>query len=288
MAPSDDVGHVIHVVQQIVPLGDSPDEGRMPILTPVDRADAIQRRCRVLDWLSGVVPSVVDGPVDLAAQYWIATGQRPDPQPVDRVFREERFVAINADALHIPTVKPFGCGLFTSTGLFDTPGMWRMYLRGYEDSSLYPDPSITWHVRPRHDVAVYEIDGATRWVELLDSYPRIHQGLVYPDWARIAELYDAIHVTLRAVVATQGISFAGRGGPTAPPFWDVETVWWLRWCFSSAEPVASGRAERQDPLAGSPAPARAVKPDIRTRPSPQGAGGPSAGGARVARAGGPR
>ncbi|MFF3712878.1 hypothetical protein [Streptomyces phaeochromogenes] len=42
-----------------------------------------------------------------------------------------------------------------------------------------------------------------------------------------------MHVTLRAIVATQGLRFPVKGGATVPPYWDIESVLWLRWCFSS-------------------------------------------------------
>ena len=271
-APLDDVQHVISVIQQIVP---SADEGRRQIAMHADTADTIQRRCRLLDRLGDMVPSVVNGPCDLSAQYWIATGRHgQDSQAGGRVLREEKFDAINAGALRVPSVKPFGLGLFTSTGMFDTPGMWRSYLRGYEESSLYPRPWITWHTLPRRDVAVYEISSAERWVELLDTYPRVHDGLVYPDWALVADAYDAVHVALRAVVATQGISFAGRHGRSAKPFWDVETTWWLRWCFSSIEAVESGcaRQTRSLMLPGETVPFRADRPDARSRNRPSSSG----------------
>jgi len=240
LSPVGDVEHLVSVVQQIVQPNDVVGSGRTQIATDADTADAAQRRCHLLERLGRLAPSVVDGPVDLGAQYWIATGRAHWLPPVDRILHEEKFVAINPEALRTRNVKPFGFGLFTSTGLFDTPGMWRIYLRGYENSQLYPGPWLTWHVRPRQDAAVYEVRDAARWVELLESYPRNVNGLVFPDWPRIAESYDAVHITLRAVVATQGVAFVGRCGLSAPPFWDVETTWWLRWCFSSAEPLPSG------------------------------------------------
>ena len=46
--------------------------------------------------------------------------------------------------------------------------------------------------------------------------------------------YDAIHVTIPAVVAVQGIRIATASGIIAESYWDVELTLWLNWSFRSA------------------------------------------------------
>ncbi|MEW2578553.1 hypothetical protein [Streptomyces syringium] len=60
----------------------------------------------------------------------------------------------------------------------------------------------------------------------------MHNGSVFSDWRRVAQDYAGVHMTLRAIVATQGFRFPVEGGLAAAPYWDLESVLWLRWCFS--------------------------------------------------------
>jgi hypothetical protein len=85
-------------------------------------------------------------------------------------------------------------------------------------------PRYSWHLEPRDGVRVYEIRDAAAWVRLITTYPRVVSGFVYPDWRTIAEHWDAVHIGLRAIAAAQGIFFATRLGPTAAPYWDVEST----------------------------------------------------------------
>jgi hypothetical protein len=86
-------------------------------------------------------------------------------------------------------------------------------------------------------IKVAEIVSATKWVEFVCAHARISDGLVYPDWVGIAREFDAIHVTLPAIAAAQGFHFHVPQGIIPPVFWDVETTFWLRWCFSGARLV---------------------------------------------------
>jgi hypothetical protein len=40
-------------------------------------------------------------------------------------------------------------------------------------------------------------------------------------------------MTLAAIVATQGFTFASPAGPIAAAYWDLETTLWLRWRFET-------------------------------------------------------
>lgn len=69
--------------------------------------------------------------------------------------------------------------------------------------------------------------------------------MLYPDWRAVAQRYDAVHMTLRAIAATQGLLFPTDEGQIAPTFWDVESTFWLRWCFRSVRQVATGTSIAQ-------------------------------------------
>ncbi len=125
--------------------------------------------------------------------------------------------------------------MFTSTGVLDGYGMWRCLLRGYESSTtLFLRPWYIWQLELRPRVRIYEIYNASRWVDLITAHPRIERGFLHPDWAAVASNWDAIHITLRAITAAQGMSFTTAYGPTVAPYWDVESTFWLRWCFTTS------------------------------------------------------
>ena len=94
-------------------------------------------------------------------------------------------------------------------------------------------------------------------MHLITTHPRAEGGFVQPDWASVAAAYDAVHITLRAITAAQGFSFATAHGPTVAPYWDAGSNLWLSWCFSAAELIeVTGPATpstRRPPLAISPA-----------------------------------
>jgi hypothetical protein len=59
--------------------------------------------------------------------------------------------------------------------------------------------------------------------------------MLYPDWYQIAKDFDGVHLTMRAILAIQGFAFDTSHGMIAPSYWGVESVLWLRWCFTSIE-----------------------------------------------------
>jgi hypothetical protein len=134
-----------------------------------------------------------------------------------------------------PCTKPFGFGLFTSTAVVETPGMWWFYLQDHGEPAdgLFRYPWRVWALTPARPVTVYEVTGARQWTELVATHPVRHGELVYPDWRSITRAYDAVHMTAQAVVATQGLRFRSPVGEIAAPFWDVESTLWLQWCFGT-------------------------------------------------------
>jgi hypothetical protein len=239
--PADDLERFIDALQQVVAPGAPPVVHGATALNPLD-ADRILSDSQLLARLAATLPSLATGPLDRATQFWIATGKPNHLPPGDPVPRPEAFVPAAKAAWPPPAgpggVKPFGCGLFTSTAALGGYGMWWRYLQPYSRSSLFPQPWRVWRLEPRPDAVVYEVDTAAAWTALLDTYPRAHQDLIYPDWPAVAAHYDAVHLTLHGIAATQGLNLTTRNGNTAAAYWDIESTFWLTWSFTSAEPVS--------------------------------------------------
>ncbi|RZS44808.1 hypothetical protein EV193_101687 [Herbihabitans rhizosphaerae] len=224
-----DLTYFIDVVDKITNVASMSEDGT-PI-PPVSAADAdiTIGKSRLVNRLCESVPEIAVEDLLLGSQYWIAKGGISGLPPTDPVLHGEKLVE---PAEMVPATKPFGVGLFTSTGVLGTQGMWRIYLDLNRDSTLHPRPWHVWSVVPRPGVVVREITSATEWVELVESYPVSTGELTYPDWSRIAEDVDAVHMTARAVAATQGLYFESRRGIVAPTYWGLESTLWLRWSFS--------------------------------------------------------
>ncbi|MEV8536881.1 hypothetical protein [Streptomyces sp. NPDC051211] len=194
-------------------------------------ADEVADGCELLRRLARDEPSLVRGPLDRTRQHWIGTGPHELMPSRQATLNREWFTTSRGVPIP-PSTKPFHVGLYTSTAQRNGPGMWRMYLD--QGSNLHPRPWHTWELQVTDPAAaVLEITGAGEWAAFVERYPLVHDGAVFPDWGKVAHDYAGVHVTLRAILATQGFSFAVKDGLTAPPYWDIESALWLRWCFSS-------------------------------------------------------
>ena len=208
------------------------DSGRSGYVS-ASTADRAMVGCRLLSRLDAVIPEIVSGPFRADSQFWVSGGT-PAVAP-----SEADFVPAGAKQVEPVAAKPFGIGLFTSTGALGGLGMWRAYLQRNEWSTLHPKPWHTWSLTPRQDAVVREIADAAGWVDFVHTYPRRHHDLLYPDWRRAAADLDAVHVTLRAIAAIQGLRIRTARGDAAASYWDVECTFWLRWCFTAAHLVES-------------------------------------------------
>lgn len=223
---------IVHFVQIMGRVTDTGNPHRATSLSP-SQADEMVAGCALLERVERIAPQIVNGPMATESQFWTGTGKPGHVPPGQRRLSRDYFVPVSANVA--AGAKPFGFGLFTSTGLPGPASMWRAYLELHQ--VLFPLPWWTWSVTVAPDVDVYEIDSAARWVELVSSRSNRHDGMCHPDWAAIATRYDAVHVTARAIVAAQGLCFRTPSGLLAPPYWDVESTFWLRWRFTSAELV---------------------------------------------------
>lgn len=192
-----------------------------------DVADRILGRSRLLQRLEAHVPVVMTEPLAQDLQFWVRDG-RPGQSAVPNA---NEFMTVS-QARHPPGAKPAGHGIYTSTGVCGTFGMWWAYLIYYAGSTLHPYPWSVWSVFPDRTVRIREITSASDWVRFVGEVPKTHNGLIYPDWASAATRWDAVHLTAKSVAAIQGMYFSSRIGVVAPSYWDVESTVWLRWSFN--------------------------------------------------------
>jgi hypothetical protein len=211
------------------------DPERPVVLEPA-AADEITARCHLLSEISLTDADLVRGPLNQRRQEWIGTGKWSGSTAA-QTLTEQLFVSADAAAYQRPSTKPAGVGIYTSTAASNGRSMWRMFLEIGTEASLHPRPWAVWDVRPHGDEGeVCEIQRAETWCDLIQAYPIRANGLLYPDWRAIATDLDGVHVTLAAIVATQGFTLQTSMGPVAAAFWDIETTLWLRWRFESVTP----------------------------------------------------
>lgn len=239
--PNDDpvLSDLRHFIRIVTPVTRSPDRHRDTLRTvSPDEADSIVAGSALVGRLRSDWPEIVHGPIALDWQYWISV-ERPLEQPQRHAELAARhFDAPSAARASAPSTKPFDVGLFTSTGSSSTFGMWWLYLQDYRGSTLFREPWTPWTVQLADSSVVFEICSARDWAALVMSFPLEHAGMAFPDWARIAERWDGVRMTVPAIAATQGIGLELGGAATAPTNWDVESTLWLRWRVTAASPVA--------------------------------------------------
>jgi hypothetical protein len=102
--------------------------------------------------------------------------------------------------------------------------------------------AATWHLRPSPDARVYEIAGPQDWIELADSYPfdvtRTRRQVWFqatglrgpraiPNWAAVADDYDAVHLTVAGYLGTAGRVLEVTGASTVLGGWSPDQTCWL-------------------------------------------------------------
>jgi len=201
-----------------------PDEAETAASAALDPADAddIVQHSAVLAEIGRQYPELAGGPLRRDAQQWIGTGRHTPPDPAN---------FLPGTTMTPPSPKPLTVGLYTSTAGPDGRSMWRTYLDLYRGSDLYPLPWNAWDLHAHAQARVREVVTAQDWARLVEDYPLTHAGQAYPDWKAVTADHDAVHLTLTAVVAIQGLPMRTAAGPTAPAFWDIESTLWLRWSF---------------------------------------------------------
>jgi hypothetical protein len=231
-----DLAHFIRTISAITPPG---NDAQAPPPVAAHSADEILATSKLLERLRERAPEVAVGPLSRREQYWIATGRPAHLPPRQGPLDPKQFVEVTADTSVPPSTKPFEVGLYTSTAVFGTFGMWWCFLELNRESTLFPHPWTIWALEAASDTAVLEIASATEWVDFVSAEPLASEGVLYPDWKAVAARWHGIHMGATAVAATQGIRFSADGHVVAPPYWDVESTLWLHWSFTGHQIVTS-------------------------------------------------
>lgn len=197
-------------------------------LTPA-AADKLVAMSRELLEMAVCEPALADEPLQRDCQHWVGDGTH-----VPVVPRKEFCVlpSVGSGQLGVPA---FWSAFYTSTAMSSGYSMWRalMSCQGIDafDRKL---PWHTWRMVVDDGVRVAEVRNAASWVDLVSSYGVVENGVLSPDWVKLALAFDAIHFTWPLIVASQGLAFATDRGVMARSYWDVECTLWLHWRFKGA------------------------------------------------------
>ena len=195
-------------------------------------------------------------PLDRSAQshvrYWFKELEPPldpvDVRPALRRWRKQRVEAERRLADH-PRWRSTG-GQWWSDPAFSGAAWTTPSLPGPGPLRLYcTEDSMGWERARAHSVVVderarvFEVDGPEAWARLVDAYPlEVTYGKRgdwwrttgrdgrwwIPDWAAVAEDYDAVHVTVLGYLATAGRAVPTPGGATVLAGWGPGHTCWLR------------------------------------------------------------
>lgn len=123
-----------------------------------------------------------------------------------------------------------------------------------EEDSHGWDRAVVSPVNATGAARVFEIDGAAAWAGLCRDFPldvsaeKRHDWFrtsgragdwVVPDWSRVAEHWDAVHLTVRGYLAAAGTAIdCGAGQASMIAGWDPDASFWLRdaaWAADTGE-----------------------------------------------------
>ncbi|GGM80250.1 hypothetical protein GCM10011609_15190 [Lentzea pudingi] len=111
-------------------------------------------------------------------------------------------------------------------------------------SSFLPDGTSMWqwgewaefgHDRPLHalafdpaDVRLCTIGSPADYERLVNRYPRQTSPHAQVHWTRVAEDFDAVHLTVTGLLTAQHVPIATPHGTAVLTGWDAESTAWLR------------------------------------------------------------
>lgn len=166
-----------------------------------------------------------------SSQWWLPA-ERSEPPRVERVPRRE---SLRLPRPGVEPVKPATAGLFTSTSTASSLGMWHIRLALAGPAAQLSLPAVAYRLTPVPTARVAVVDSAAAWVRLVEDHALERGATLVPDWAQIANGYDAVHLTCRGVASIQGVVFATNGREIPASYWDVECTVWLAWVFDEFE-----------------------------------------------------
>jgi hypothetical protein len=160
--------------------------------------------------------------LDREHQIWISTADHPP-----------------ADSGLVPVLDDFSAtatkpqdAFWTSTRVARVFSPWLHWLLRGEDRR--PGPFNLWTLPVMSGARVAEIHSPADWCRLVREYPgAIRQEVLHPDWRRIGERWDAVHVSAGGLIVTEDQPCPGGPGSGQLLGWNMESTVWLRWCFGS-------------------------------------------------------
>jgi hypothetical protein len=223
---------------------------------PEMMAQVLARGRRRLDLASDLLTHPASAwwvePLRRSEQVWVAAdGSAPTAgsfTPPEPIGSWERYAQ-----------KPSTC-FFTSTLIDGQSSAWAAMEKGTSDFD-YPFPLTCWKLSSQDDARVYEIDGPQAWHALCAGYPaRDNDGKLAPDWPAVAEEWDAVHLSLGGLLLAEQVEVESEAGWSAHWGWHAEQTVWLRWCFTSVEPMAPRERQVPSQLAGAGVGAAGTQP----------------------------
>jgi hypothetical protein len=189
--------------------------------------------------------NVVTG-ADIGCQAWVGDGSAPARErPAPGMF-------VPVGASDYPSVKPNWYkgktgGMWTSTFDARLGSAWIQWCLSEHFCCDRENPTWhTWLLGPEPTARVYVIDDYADLHALVVAYPHGERDWpvrpqVRPAWHRIAEHFDAVHLTAAGQDATR------LSHPLDLYGWDCESTLWLRWAFATVEDGGVRTYEPADP-----------------------------------------
>lgn len=78
------------------------------------------------------------------------------------------------------------------------------------------------------DVRLYSIGSPADDERLVNRYPRAMDNHTQVHWTRVAEHFDAVHLTVSGLLTAQHVPIATPQGAAMLTGWDAESTAWLR------------------------------------------------------------
>lgn len=186
-------------------------------------------------------------PAPLGAQRWCGPPPAPDPGEAWRTGAED-----SVDHAGHWWVSPERAMVTTRA----TPDGACVYAHCREGHTSYAEPGteVIAPVSGIERARVYEVTTAADWVDLVQAYPRPtpaadhaqwsqwsgHHGSWWlPHWARCAQEWDAVHISIGAYLTSAYRALPTRDGATFLAGWDPDQSAWLTTAITLGAPTAS-------------------------------------------------
>jgi hypothetical protein len=221
--------------------------------------DAHHRRA-LADAVAEKLAPLRDEQIELACQQWWHTDHRAEGW-----FATRRLLDLDSNV--------YGNGEFTHGGVWTVTDPPEPKHGPLASAWELDDPPLSrWAMPIAPDARVFEVRGPDDWVALVERYPKVAvqgpsgwelpgpnqyhvdqdlEGVshgramrtnitrhVLPQWTRVAEDYDGVHLTWLGWLTTEGLIVdLPSGGVTMLRYWFSERTLWLRDVFGEPQPL---------------------------------------------------